>query len=57
MCCVASGCVLLGRPPAPGCLLPRRAELGPAPDNIRITHWIGDNNLLLVSYIDKPNVE
>lgn len=34
-----------------------RAEMGPAPDNIRSTHWIGDNNLLLVSYIDKPNVE
>ncbi|KAL4419533.1 hypothetical protein ABPG77_005764 [Micractinium sp. CCAP 211/92] len=32
-------------------------EMGPAHDNIRITHWIGDNNLLLVSYIDKPNVD
>lgn len=32
-------------------------EMGPAPDNIRSTHWIGDNNLLLVSYIDKPNVD
>ena len=33
------------------------AEFGPAPDNIRVTHWIGDNQLLLVSYLDKPNVE
>lgn len=33
------------------------AELGPAPDSIRATHWAGDNQLLLVSYLDKPNVE
>ena len=36
---------------------PPAEELGPAQDNIRSTHWIGDNKLLLVSYIDKPNVE
>jgi WD40 repeat protein len=35
----------------------RPAEMGPTHDNIRSTHWIGDNKLLLVSYIDKPNVE
>lgn len=41
----------LQRPDAPP------TEMGPAPDNIRSTHWIGDNKLLLVSYIDKPNVD
>ena len=33
------------------------AEFSKAHDNIRCTHWIGDNRLLLVSYLDKPNVE
>jgi hypothetical protein len=32
-------------------------EFSKAIDNIRVTHWIGDNQLLLVSYLDKPNVE
>lgn len=32
-------------------------ELSKAQDNIRVTHWIGDNQLLLVSYLDKPNVD
>jgi len=31
--------------------------LPPAPDNIRCMAWVHDNALLLVSYLDKPNVE
>ena len=41
----------LTRPDAPP------TEFAPAPDNIRTTNWIHDNTLLLVSYLDKPNVE
>ena len=43
--------------PDPGPVAPPAAEFGPAPDNIRCTHWIADNQLLLVSYLDKPNIE
>eukprot|EP00887_Chlorella_sp_A99_P003732 scaffold7.g3732.t1 len=33
------------------------ALLDPAPDNVRTTNWIADNALLLVSYLNKPNVD
>ncbi|KAL4855971.1 Serine-threonine kinase receptor-associated protein [Chlorella vulgaris] len=32
-------------------------ELSKAHDNIRVTHWVADNKQLLVSYLDKPNVD
>lgn len=41
----------LARPEAPP------AELAPAPDALRCTAWVHDNTCLLVSYLDKPNVE
>ena len=41
----------LARPDAPP------SELAPAPDNIRTTNWTADNSLLLVSYLDRPNIE
>ena len=51
---VPPACFAQCRPPRPP---PPAAELSKAQDNIRVTHWIGDNQLLLVSYLDKPNVE
>jgi hypothetical protein len=44
----------LAPPPCPRSPPP---EFGKARDNIRCTHWVGDNNLLLVSYLDQPGME
>ena len=59
-CCCPLALLLLlpqGRPSTHACPACCAAEFGKTPDNIRCTHWIGDNRLLLVSYLDKPNVE